>query len=242
MKKSDLFNQNSICIFTDSSFRKNPNCPQNSAIGITAPAYCVYHNNILINQGYKILVNSTSQQGELYALYLGIMVCRSYRNFPYIRIFSDNQNAVFSVRDRIFQWIKDTNDGIPVLGFDGRIKNQSYIMDIINTILYNDIQIELYHVKGHVKNSSSSIHNAKELFKLSNYIKEQVPDDLIIQIANGNNTVDAYSTEILDQFLKCQYINGTHVNGYQLALSSEYRPFDESQYESLINSYNKKNR
>ena len=106
MKKADLFNKDSICIFTDSSFKSaKPGDPRSP--GTTAPAYCIYNGNICIDQGFHILHNSTSQQGELYALLLGVYNSFKYRNYKHIRIFSDSQNSIFSVRQWIFGWIEE---------------------------------------------------------------------------------------------------------------------------------------
>ena len=58
----DLFNNESVCIFTDSSF-KNMSKDKNIAIGVTAPAICIYIGTKLVYQDFYILHNSTTQQG-----------------------------------------------------------------------------------------------------------------------------------------------------------------------------------
>lgn len=233
MKKCDLFNPESICIFTDSSFKKDKSMPGNTAIGSTAPAYCVYNGDYCIEQGFHILHNSTSQQGELYAMLLGVMAAYKYRAYPHIRLFSDNQNAVFSVREWIFKWAMETANGRSTLGPGGRINNQDYIMDIIYTIISNNIFLELYHVKGHVDIKSwESIKHSKELFERSNPFVGKVDDALIYQLAMGNNAVDEYSTVMLRSHIDDEKYK---IDGMTQAVTIGYTPFDIHNYITLVN-------
>ncbi len=230
MKLKDLFNENSICIFTDSSF-KNKSNNKNIAIGTTAPAVCIYNGTNLIDQTFNILHNTTTQQGELYAILLGVMKSYFYRNYKYIRLFSDSQVSIFGIRDRIFKWIRLTNEGQNILGDNGTIKNQDYIMDIVYYILSNNIPLELYHVKGHVKQSYDSILHAKKVFQSSNYITENIDDALIYMISNANNTVDKYSTEMLNKNINnISYDTSNLVS----AISLGYTEFDIKKYYNLI--------
>lgn len=236
MKKSDLFNEDSICIFTDSSFR-SAKLGEQFYPGTTAPAFCVYHGDVCIDQGFHILHNSTSQQGELYAFLLGIMESYKYRNFKHIRIFSDSQNCVMSVREWIFRWVEQNSKGIHSLGEGGRINNQNYLMDIIYTIISNNIYLEIYHVKGHVdiKNRKSVLH-AKDVFKRSNPFVGAVDDSIIFQLAMGNNAVDEYSTVMLRSYLNSVEYNTVGMNQ---AVTIGYIPFDMYNYVTLVNKNGK---
>lgn len=238
MKKKDLFNEESICIFTDSSFRKNKDAPEKSSIGTTAPAYCVYRGDCCIEQGFHILHNSTSQQGELYAMLLGVMVAYKYRDYPHIRLFSDNQNAVFSVREWIFKWARETANGRNTLGEGGRINNQDYIMDIIYTIISNNIYLEFYHIKGHVDIKNwESVRYARDLFERSNPFVGMIDDALVYQLAMGNNAVDEYSTVMLRSYIDdmryCTF-------GMKPAVTIGYAPFDMHNYITLVNKDGKR--
>ena len=230
MKLSDLFNNNSICIFTDSSF-KNESKNKSIAIGTTAPAVCIYNGTNLIMQDFKILHNSTTQQGELYAILIGIMKSYLYRNYKHIRLFSDSQVSIFGIRDRIFKWVRETNEGKNILGEDGTIKNQDYIMDIIYYILSNNIPIELYHVKGHVKKSYDSILHAKKVFQTSNNINENIDDALIYMISNANNEVDNFSTRMLNQYINNPLYN---ILNTKSDMSIGYTQFNIKTYYNLI--------
>lgn len=238
MRKYELFNPDSICIFTDSSFRKDKHLSQTIAIGTTAPAYCVYNGDYCIEQGFHILHNSTSQQGELYAMLLGVMVAYKYRNYPHIRIFADNQNAVFSVREWIFKWVMETSNGRHTLGPDGRINNQDYIMDIIYTIISNNIYLEFYHIKGHVNiKDRESVLVAKDLFERSNPFVGRVDDATIYQLAMGNNAVDEYSTVMLRAHINDSEYDTSNMTP---AVSIGYAPFDMHNYITLVNKGGKR--
>lgn len=230
----DLFNDESVCIFTDSSF-KNMSKDKNIAIGVTAPAICIYIGTKLVYQDFYILHNSTTQQGELYAILLGIMRSYFYRNFKHIRLFSDSQVSIFGIRDRIFKWIRQTNEGKNILGDNGFIKNQDYIMDIIYYILSNNISIELYHVKGHVNKSYENIVHAKNVFKSSNNITEHIDDALIYMISDCNNYVDNYSTrKLYNNINNPMYFT----DNLKPVLSIGYTNFNTDQYYKLVKGDN----
>lgn len=235
LRLCDLFNETSVCIFTDSSFRKNDNC-STSYIGTAAPAYCVYHNNVCIDKGFQLIYDATSVQGELHALLLGIRASARYKNYT-IRLFSDNQTAICAVRDWIFNWVKETHSGKATLGPKGRIKNQPLIINIIQCIMYNNIPIELYHVKGHVNvNIGYKLNQAKQMFLTNNYLNipaEFVDDQLIQALAIGNNDVDQYSTEML----KMYYFDPNFKKMNDL-IQIGFKTFDLNKYSTLINSKN----
>lgn len=230
-KKEDFFNDETICIFTDASSQESI-FSEGIRSPYTAPAYCIYHNNMCIEQGATILLNSTSQQGELYALLLGVQAAVKYKGFK-IKIFGDNQNAIIGIRDWLYKWVIETNNFRSTLGQHGRIKNQDYYMDIIYTILSNQIPIELYHVKGHVDiKNVGSLNHAKELFVRSNpFIGDDLTDELAYFIAMGNTVVDNYSTTILKSYIE----NRDCATSGEFAVHFDYSKFNMNEYLSLVN-------
>lgn len=229
--KEEFFNDETICIFTDASsqipdFSKGINAPY------TAPAYCVYHNNMCIEQGATILLNTTSQQGELYALLLGVQASVKYKGYR-IKIFGDNQNAIIGIREWLYRWVIDNNNYKNVLGPNGRIKNQDYYMDIIYTILGNQIPLELYHVKGHVNiKDIPALEHAKEMFVRSNpFIGDDITNELAYFIAMGNNTVDNYSTTFAKSYIE----NRDCATSGVPAVHFDYSRFNMNEYLSLVN-------
>ena len=233
-KLNDFFNDHSICIFTDSSFKRNENC-SDSYIGTAAPAYSIYHNNVCIYKGFQLIYDATSVQGELYAVLLGVQAAGRYQGYQ-IRLFSDNQTAICSVRDWIFDWVRETHDGKQTLGPKGRIKNQPIIMNIIQAIIYNNMPIELYHVKGHVNiYSAEKMKKAKDVFIASNYgyfPSDCIDDKLIQAIAIGNNDVDRYSTEMLKMYYQDRRFSLIE------PIRIGYHSFNLAQYRLLVNSRN----
>ena len=228
LRKRSLFNNNSICIFTDSAYTDGSICA----------GFCTYRNEIVIDQGYNILHKTTSQRGELLGLYMGIINAIYYYNLGFkVRVFSDSLNSVLAIRERIFKWINATKTGMTIyLGDDGLIKNQDYIMNIVNLILYSGAYIEFYHVKGHVKvDDISSLAHAKEVFKSSNKIID-VEDELVRLLANANNQVDRYLNTMIGL-----YLNDNSHNHLDVPVSYEYNEnFDLESYRKLVNNKDKK--
>lgn len=228
LSKNWLFNKKSICIFTDSSYTNINNA--NTA----CPGYCIYWDDVLIEQGFDIKRDTSSQRGELYAILMGIYNSYKYRNYT-IRLFSDSQTSIFAIRHRIFNWINKQNQGMNILGEDGVIQNQDIIMDIIYTILNNNIPIELYHVKGHVKTyDPESIENAKRVFINSNVygFSYDIDDSLIKCIINGNNQVDKYTGFMLEKyFLDPEYDKSRMI---QAISPVSYGDFDVDKYKELV--------
>lgn len=229
--KEEFFNDETICIFTDAS-SQDPIFSKGIKSPYTAPAYCVYHNNTCIEQGATILLNSSSQQGELYALLLGVQASVKYKGYR-IKIFGDNQNAIIGIREWLYKWVIDTNNFRNILGPDGRIKNQDYYMDIIYTILGNQIPLELYHVKGHVNiRDFGSLAHAKELFVRSNpFVGNEITNELAYFIAMGNNVVDNYATTFLKSYLD----NRECTTSGEFAVHFDYSKFNMNEYLSLVN-------
>lgn len=206
-----------------------------TCIGVTAPAFMVYKNDILIDKGFHILHNSTSQQGELYAVLLGVMNSWKYTKFgDHIRLFSDSLNTIFAIRDRIFNWVRMTNEGKNVLGDGGKINNQDYIMDIVYYIMYNQIPIEFFHVKGHVNiHNKESFDHACRVFSSSNYSLCEWPDfKLIKTVSEYNNAVDKYSTNMLRNYAFAKQFD---TRGFINALTIGYTPIDMREYLYLVN-------
>jgi ribonuclease H len=225
LRKSNMFNSNSICIFTDASYRAYE---KNSGIGTTCSAVCVYNNDVLIDQYYEILENSTAQQGELNALLMASNIIGKYKNFKHIRIFSDSQTSIFALRDRIFNWIYKQNRYGGILDENGEIKNVDYIVDIIANIMTTNVGIELYHVKGHViLHDPASLNNAKKVFALSNNINPNyIDNEFIYQLAVCNNQVDKFSRYMLNNDTGyVQKINAIHF---------DYGFIDPKHYRNLI--------
>lgn len=226
---NSLINEKFINIFTDASI-------YNLKVGgkvqevIGCPGYIVVHGDKIIDQGYTLLRHSTNNISELYAILLGVTTAKYYKDYT-IRLFSDSQLSIFAIRDRIFNWIRKS-DGNTLYTVEGTpVSNQSYIMDIVYTILNNGVKIDLYHQKGHVNTSKDSdILNAKEVFKVSNRLQNNViDDDFIIAISNYNNYVDNMTRDNLHR-----HISHIESIGTTEPFEFVYKPFEIQKYKELI--------
>ena len=198
MYNSDIFTPEAINIFTDASILKI-----NSVETIGCAGCILVFGELIdknIQEDYQIIRNTTSNNSEIKAIRLGIQNVLKYKNqYKKIRLFSDSQISIFGIRDRIFNWkyINGTyigTEGIP-------IKNQDIFLEIVYTILENNLNIEFYHQKGHVTYTPRSIKDAMHVFIASNNIREYVDESFIKQISIFNNMVDNNSRNYLDNFI-----------------------------------------
>lgn len=227
LKKINLFNKESVCIFTDASLYKK------DGIVYICSGACVYVGDLLIDQTYEILPNHTIQQGELYAILLGVLEAVKYKDyFRYIRLFSDSLTSILALKERIFKWVCNKDSLGNLRGYDNNvISNQDYIMHIINTILMYNIRIELYHTKGHIKPyDNDDLLYAKEVFAKSNQIYQDIDLELIRAVTIGNNQVDRYTGFMLYQYYS-QYLYLTRL---QSPVEFGCNDFDIQRYRGLI--------
>ena len=224
--KRNIFNKNSVNIFTDASLK--------TVNGITSvcPGCSVYIGDILVYQNYHILHNATVNQGELYAIMMGVIEAVKYRHIGILRLFSDSQTSIFAIRDRIFKWINNCDDGV-LRGSDGKeVANIEYIMNIVYYILQCNLSIEFYHVKGHIKfYDYYDIQRAKSVFAKSNCIQDHIDDELIRQISICNDHIDKYTGLMLDLYINDERFNTKHLIP---VVTIGYAPFNTGQYRSLI--------
>lgn len=228
IRKRDLFNHNSLCIFTDSAFRTIKGKKYACA------GACIYENDLLIDQHYTILKNSTSQHGELYAIYLGLRLCLRYMDrYKSVKLFSDSLIAILAIRERIFAWMSNIREGQMIGSQNTPILNQTLILSIVDMILLYDISIELYHVKGHINfRDQFDIEESKESFKKFNYICDDIEDSLIRQIAIGNNQIDRYLDYMIKYEIETNEPEDVELNNC-VAIAG-YHKFDSKKYKKLI--------
>lgn len=223
MYNNDIFTPDAINIFTDASIKK---LNSGETIGC---AGCVLVFGELINRNiqeeYHIIRNTTSNNSEIKAVRLGIHNVLRYKNqYRKIRLFSDSQISIFGIRERIFNWryINGTYIGTERTP----IKNQDIFLEIVYTILENNLNIEFYHQKGHVNYTSKSMEQAAHVFTVSNNIREYIDESFIKQISIFNNMVDNNSRNYLDNFNpNIDYIEPIY---FKSAL------FNKNQYLNLI--------
>lgn len=232
--KIDFLNSKCLNIFTDAS-TENISKSESDNSKVRAVAACSARaGKYTIEQEELFLNNVSNCEAELYALLLGIKLAKKYKNkYTHIRIFSDSQYAINIVRKWIIKWVKDTEGGINVFGANGTLKNQFLILDIIYTILYNDIPLEFYHIKSHtnIKNPGGV-----EAFKISfaelNSTSIRLDNITAYYLILGNKEVDSLATHLLYMSLHNKAIKNTcHEN----LVTVGYKNIDLNKYQKLVN-------
>lgn len=217
----DVFNNVSVNVFTDASILNINN------ITVGCAGYCTVINSNIINYSYKFIQGTSSNEAEFLAIYLGLEQLQRYNNGNYnLRLFSDSQTSIFALRDRIFNWIKPDRDHL--IGSNNKpIANEKMIMQCIDYILRYDLNVGLFHQKGHVSiNNIESILNAANVFRNSNYISDDIDLDIIVKISYANDYVDKFTKEKLREY---------SVGNIKYPISIIFNRFNIDKYSSLVN-------
>lgn len=221
--KEMVFSSDAINIFTDASISK---LPHGKFLG--CPGYAVVHEDTVIEYGWDIYDDTTSNNSEIKAVRLGVMAAMKYQTYNHVRLFSDSLLCILGLRERIFNWIKKIKDGM-VCGYDGKpIKNQDIFLEIAYLIVDNNIRVEFYHQRGHISTANSeSLLMAKEAFIEFNGIQSDVDMNLIAALSYYNNMVDDFTRQ---QLSKHDIV--TVSDPYKF----RYKPFDITGYYNLTHN------
>ena len=234
-----LFNKDTLNIFTDGSIKKfYINCEEET-IGC-AGANIVVTDEIGIHSieaATEITRNTTNNDTEIRSILLGVQRALYYRElypFKYINIIADSKICIYGLREWIFSWINNTDpSGKIMISSQGTpVANQQVILQIIYTILQNNLNINFYHQNGHKNcNNMKDMKAAKEAFIKSNYISCDVDMELIKNISIANDYVDKFTKQELDRFIPDRIIRPNIYMNYI------YKPFDADRYNELIRGY-----
>lgn len=168
-----------------------------------------------INKGrlreFQILLDkSTNNYGELTGIGLGIMLASIFRDkYDRINIFSDSQISVKGLREWIYGWInKLDSNGIMHSSSGTPVANHDLILSITDLILNNFIpgkhKIYLYHINGHIT-SDKDLRRGIRTFKKSNYINQNINDDILNYIKYLQRWNDYIDRSTRSSFYKWQY-------------------------------------
>lgn len=197
----DIFNENTINIFTDGSVTTNPITTE--TIGCPGSLIVKSENGIpeVIDTKFMIIRNATNNITELYAILLGLysLVYLNVDKKYTINLFSDSQLCINSLRTWIFNWRNNMHNQTMYGSSGDPVLNQHIISHIVSFIFMNNIKINLYHQKGHVTSTKDSIKNACNVFMKSNKIMN-VDESFIIEISGFNNNIDLLTKRELIQF------------------------------------------
>ena len=193
LRHEDIFNDYTLNIFTDASIytedkRWFASCP--GAISIIG--------NTIIDRHEFIVNGSTNNEGEILAIRLGIYFALKYRDrVKQINLFSDSNICIQGLNNWIYSWVNNVNkNGILFTNSNKPVANQEIIKCIISDIVRNNLQINFYHVKGHVDiRNDGNIYHAMKVFNTSNGI--DIDYKLAKQISYYNNNVDINTRNLL---------------------------------------------
>jgi ribonuclease HI len=235
---TDIFNYESLNIFTDASIYKKPDDTYFGCAG-----YVAVCGDQVYEIDEQIYDNTTSNNSEIKAVRMGIETAIKWKEqFSHIRLFSDSQLCIFGLRDRFTNWVENSSNGT-INGSNGQpIINQEIFIDIANLILVNNLHIELYHQDGHVAlTNPRSIGKARQDFIRFNNLNTDIDQALTYALSYYNNMVDQSTRRILQDFVD-HYAN---YPDYGYSVRSEAckfimpNDFDIKGYYSLTHDNNK---
>lgn len=194
---------NTLNIFCDASITKATHlnneivgCP-----GYVCMTYNEYKQDVVIDKNHTILRNSTNNESEITAILMGVRRAVDLKDqFTTINLFSDSRICIQSLRNWIFNWVNNRDSNGMMYGSNNHyVANQQIIANTANTIIQNNLKINLLHQKGHVNvGIQSHVDKAKKLFESENHLSS-ISDDFIKVISYYNNMVDQYTKDVLKE-------------------------------------------
>lgn len=180
-------------IFTDASLITVNNITSTCAGFVST----VDMNDSIIHNQTLILPNSTNNIGESTAILLGInYAANMHKAFDTVNLFSDSQWCIYSLMHWIHTWIRTIDaNGIMYNSSGEPVKNQNIFENIINAVVFEDIHINLFHVRGHInplirKDLDKARSNFIVANKLSPRGADKITDQTLSWMAKMNDSVD----------------------------------------------------
>lgn len=192
---SQFYNKNTLNIFSDASIMgKTGN--QTGCYGVIA----VVEDNI-IDSTYRLVSNTTNNNSEVKGLRAALDLAIKYKDkYKDINIFSDSLISINGLREYIFNWRYNQNDGLLYSSMNKPVVNQEIFIearDMLDILEKSKCIIRLYHQSGHVSNNYNDIVKAGDCFIKYNNINAKVDLNLIRYISIWNNYVDTTSRSLL---------------------------------------------
>ena len=169
------------------------------------------------NIRYRVLPDSTNNQGELLGVYLACELAlleKATHPMEYedeVNVYCDSQVAVFGLTQWIDKWLRSQKVCGVMLGYNSKeVVNANMYQMIITFCVTNNLNINLMNQKGHVKiGNRVSLAQANAQFYKANGFHLTVAK--LIQISQYNNTIDQFTRKQLDTI---------DVNSYPVAYHS----------------------
>ena len=141
--------------------------------------------------------NRSELKGVISALEYAIKVRDKYN---YINLFIDSMLCVETINNWIYGWIRNSIDGVLYSASGEPVKNQDLIIYIIRLIADNRLNVNVFHIKGHVYNEGAIYSKALPLFSKTNKIQT---DAVTIKfLCECNNIIDEATRALLSMDIK----------------------------------------
>lgn len=200
IKFNDMFNKNTINIFTDASVSTI------DKIQCSAPGCLVIETNNrqseIVDSEIHVVKNSTNNNGEIRAVLLGIEKALHYKySNKAINLISDSLISIQGLKSWYKNWFKHSKNDVLYNSEGKKVSNQNVFKEIINIISYEQLQINFVHCRGHINiKSNESINIAVRDFQRSNDIHDTIDIDLIEEIVKYNNIIDNETRKCLKRY------------------------------------------
>ena len=107
----------SLFIFTDASVTKYGVCKE-EYVSCSGAVACIWEENTyeIIDQTFMVNRISTSNNGEIKAIYYGLLLALKYKkDYENIYLFSDSKISIYGLREWIEGWVQNSK-GDQLLG------------------------------------------------------------------------------------------------------------------------------
>lgn len=231
---SSVFNTKTLNIFTDASVSQKDHK--------TCPGYVSYIGNDRINERYVILDQSTNNEGEIYAIYMAIQEAIWKKPFvSRINIFSDSRISVMGLREWIPDWINNQRESILYNSSGEVVKNQELFLSCMYFILYYNLEIHLYHIRGHLNpKNEKDIRKFIDSFKTENECVFFQPSvSLATTMMDCNAHIDNLTRKYLERYGNDPTAFHFNYKTDNNLISSVYNEnfIDITRYQKLISGY-----
>lgn len=224
---------NTLSLFCDGSLSRS----KYGTMGCAGALPVIFDGRpIILYPALEILKNTTNNETEIAAIYLGILsaICiRDKCNIKCINLYSDSKISIFGLKKWIFEWMKNKSDNILYTESGKPVANQRIFKSIILEIIHNEIEINFYHQKGHVK--EQNLEQAMTVFNNSN--DTNISDtEIIKEISFYNNMIDELTRKQVQDFVKMKEYEKDNVpeliKDFNETLEFD---FDINKFKKLIN-------
>jgi ribonuclease HI len=192
---SQFHNDNTLNIFSDASIiGKHGNFT--GCYGVVA----VLKDDI-IDQRYRLVSYTTNNDSEIKGIRAALDLAMKYKDrYPFINIFSDSQISINGLKNYIYGWRINPQDGMLYTKMKKKVSNQAIFIEdyrILKELEASPCIIQLYHQPAHVDNGYNALLKAADAFRKANLIRGNIDLNFMRYISTWNNHVDSNSRSML---------------------------------------------